>query len=186
MTFGERRGLGSRPGEGVSSAAEQTPGCRPQGLGRAGGARRWALCMTLLPEGGPEVGTSVTAPTLDHPAVLPPSGSGECSSPGGPSCPAKQVLGKATLVRWEEILPRTPHRHRSSPNPHNGMLRDEPGSLPHLSGVCPAPRGPGLFRLLRTQALFSQGGHCSGQLWNSRAGRTEISNNGQTLGRGSQ
>lgn len=39
----------------------------------------------------------------------------------------------------------------------------------------PRPRGShGLFRLLRTQALFSQGGHCSGQLW-TQGWLTEIS-----------
>ena len=136
-----------------------------------------ALCMPPFPEGGPEVGTSATAPTLTTQQFC-LAGSESAPALVGHLVLAEQVLGKATLAGWEEILLGLAHAPPTSP-PLSGMLREEPGSLPRPHG------GPRLFRLVRTQALFSQGGHCSGQLW-TQGWPTEISNNGWTLGRGSQ
>ena len=135
--WGEERAWVKAWGRGVQWLSK-LPGCgAPQGPGRAGGGGRWALCMTPLPEGGPEVGTSVMAPTLTTQQFC-LSGSESAPALAGHPVPAKQALGKATLAGWEDIPLGRPTDTAPHPTPPNGALRDEPGPLPRPSGLCPA------------------------------------------------
>lgn len=105
------------------------PGCgAPQGPGVG------ALCTTPLPEGGPEVGTGVTAPTLTTQQLC--LAGSESSSPGGPSSPCRAGPEQSHTCR----VGGGPPRISPCPAPTTRRtLREEPEPLPRPSGLCPAP-----------------------------------------------